>query len=96
MKPDLTRISAPAHEAAIRLFEDQALTISKAGSKVSVQCDNDDDANAIFKWLSDIGDDTEGDPVGWTIVSIGNDGSLLCRKDNGRRARFWFLGRQWR
>lgn len=28
-------------------------------------------------------------PVGWTIVSIGKDGSLLCDSANGRRCRWW-------
>lgn len=28
-------------------------------------------------------------PEGWTIVSIGNDGSILCQKANGQRARYW-------
>lgn len=36
--------------------------------------------------------DTEGDPVGWAIVAVGDDGTVLCRSPNGRRARFAFGG----
>ena len=39
-------------------------------------------------------DDTEGDPIGWKIVATGNDGSVLCEKENGRRARFWFTNKK--
>ena len=33
-------------------------------------------------------DDTDGSPVGWTIVAIGRDGSILCQAPNGRRCRW--------
>lgn len=37
-------------------------------------------------------DDIEGDPIGWEIVSIGHDGSVLCKKPNGQLARYLFYG----
>ena len=37
-------------------------------------------------------DDIEGDPIGWEIVSIGHDGSVLCKKPNGQRVRYLFYG----
>ena len=39
------------------------------------------------------GDETDGMPIGWTIVATGDDGSVLCRAPNGQRARFWFQGK---
>jgi hypothetical protein len=38
-------------------------------------------------------DDTEGEPIGWNIVAIGNDGSALCEK-NGKRKRWLFVPTQ--
>lgn len=35
-----------------------------------------------------LGDDTDGSPVGWTIVAIGRDGSILCQSPNGKRRRY--------
>jgi len=35
-------------------------------------------------------DDPNGDPVGWTIVAIGDDGSVLCQSPRGQRRRYWF------
>lgn len=29
-------------------------------------------------------------PAGWTIVSIADDGSVLCRSPAGHRRRYWF------
>ena len=34
--------------------------------------------------------DTDGDPIGWKIVGIGKDGSVLCEKGNGQRRRYLF------
>jgi len=34
--------------------------------------------------------DTDGDPIGWKIVVIGKDGSVLCEKPNGQRRRYSF------
>lgn len=34
--------------------------------------------------------DTDGDPIGWKIVGIGKDGSVLCEKGNGQRRRYSF------
>lgn len=34
------------------------------------------------------GDDTNGSPVGWTIVAIGRDGSILCQSPTGKRQRY--------
>ena len=34
--------------------------------------------------------DTDGAPIGWKIVGIGNDGSVLCEKGNGQRRRYSF------
>ena len=31
--------------------------------------------------------DTDGAPIGWKIVGIGKDGSVLCEKGNGQRRR---------
>jgi hypothetical protein len=39
---------------------------------------------------SNRGDDTEGEPIGWKIVAIGNNGSVLCEAPNGRRVRYLF------
>lgn len=35
-------------------------------------------------------DDATGVPVGWSIVAVGNDGSVLCQSTNGSRRRYWF------
>lgn len=35
-------------------------------------------------------DDPDGDPVGWVIVAIGDDGSVLCESKTGNRRRYWF------
>jgi len=37
-------------------------------------------------------DATEGAPVGWKIVALGSDGSVLCEHTTGRRVRYWFTG----
>lgn len=34
--------------------------------------------------------DTDGEPIGWKIVGIGKDGSVLCEKGNGQRRRYLF------
>ena len=34
--------------------------------------------------------DTDGEPIGWKIVGIGKDGSVLCEKGNGQRRRYSF------
>lgn len=34
--------------------------------------------------------DTDGEPIGWKIVGIGKDGSVLCEKPNGQRRRYSF------
>jgi hypothetical protein len=93
MQSEKTSMSSPVHAVVMQLFNEQALTISKSGSAVSIQCEDSDDANAVFDWLADIGDDTEGDPIGWKIVATGNDGSVLCEAPNGRRSRYWFIGK---
>lgn len=93
MASQKTLMSAPVHAVVMQLFHEQALTISKSGSDVSIQCESGDDANAVFDWLADIGDDAEGDPIGWKIVATGNDGSVLCESPNGRRVRHWFIGK---
>ena len=38
------------------LFEKQAVTIGKSGSEVSIQCDNGDDANDVFLFLTNVFD----------------------------------------
>ena len=38
-------------------------------------------------------DETDGDPIGWTIVSTGDDGSVLCESPSGNRRRYWFHDR---
>jgi hypothetical protein len=45
-----------------------------------IVCSNDNDVRPT--------DDTEGSPVGWSIVSIGRDGSILCVSPSGRRKRY--------
>jgi len=35
--------------------------------------------------------DTDGEPIGWKIVGIGKDGSVLCEKGNGQRRRYSFV-----
>jgi len=42
------------HVAAMRLFREKALTISKSGKSVSIHCDSDDDADVVFAWLTSI------------------------------------------
>lgn len=42
------------HSAAMTLFREQAVTISKMGSCVSLNCDNYDDAETMFSWLAAI------------------------------------------
>lgn len=49
--------------------------------------------NAPDGWEVSSRDDLEGEPVGWTILAIGDDGSVLCRSPSGRRARYWFVGK---
>lgn len=48
--PPLPRVD----EGAVRLFENQAVTITKTQSVVKVICDDADDANTIFYWLANI------------------------------------------
>jgi len=93
MSSEKKPMSAPVHAVVMQLFNEQALTISKSGSEVRIQCENGDEANAVFDWLANIEDDTEGEPIGWKIVSTGNDGSVLCEAPNGRRVRYWFIGK---
>jgi hypothetical protein len=38
-------------------------------------------------------DETDGDPIGWTIVSTGDGGSVLCESPSGNRRRYWFHDR---
>jgi len=52
------------------------------------------DARDVVMSLLDIGDETEGDPIGWKIIATGNDGSVLCQSPSGNRRRYWFLGRE--
>lgn len=40
---------------AIKLFNEQAVTISKRDSEVFVACDNQEDADNVFNWLTDVG-----------------------------------------
>ena len=35
-------------------------------------------------------DHVQWDPVGWKIVALGEDSSVLCEHPNGRRVRYWF------
>ena len=44
----------------------------------------------MFVNMSDVQrtDDTDGSPVGWTILAIGRDGSILCESPTGRRRRY--------
>ena len=43
--------------------------------------------------LEQSNDETEGDPIGWTIVATGDDGSVLCESPIGNRRRYWFKGK---
>lgn len=94
MSTDSTRLSVPVHEAVMQLFADCGLTISKREREVVLIADTHEEANAVFDWLMDIGDDTEGAPIGWKIIATGNDGSVLCESPYGNRRRYWFLGRE--
>ena len=94
MTSDSTRLSAPVHAVVMQLFADCGLTIAKREREVVLIADTHDEANAVFDWLTDIGDDSEGDPVGWKILATGNDGSVLCESPSGNRRRYWFFGRE--
>lgn len=37
-------------------------------------------------------DDTDGPPIGWTIVGIGDNGTILCESPTGHRRRYWLSG----
>ena len=39
-------------------------------------------------------DETTSDPIGWTIVATGDDGSVLCESPSGNRRRYWFEGKR--
>lgn len=73
-----------------QVFRDQAVTISKSGSEVIFKCANTENAEALFDWLSDLSLKIDGDPIGWKIVAIGDDGSVLCEHPTGRCVRYWF------
>lgn len=45
---------AAVSAGVMQLFHEQAVTISKSGSHVVIQCENGDDANAVFDWLADM------------------------------------------
>lgn len=85
-------IRCPDPSEALKVFQDQAVTISMKGNEIKLQCDCNAEAEAIFKWLTDMGqpDELEGNPIGWTIVATGLDGSVLCQAPHGQRARYWF------
>lgn len=42
-------------EISRRLFRQQAVTISKSGADVVIQCENCDDAHNVFEWLTQVG-----------------------------------------
>lgn len=44
------------------------------------------------EFVDEPADDTEGEPIDWTIVATGPDGSVLCQSPTGARKRYWFSG----
>jgi len=40
------------HNAAMKLFREQALTLSKSGERVMLQCDSPEDADTLFEYLA--------------------------------------------
>ena len=44
-------MSTPVQPIVMRLLREQAVTISRFGSEVRLQCDGVDDADALFSWL---------------------------------------------
>jgi hypothetical protein len=57
--------AASLHPIVLRLFDEQALTVSKSGDTVKIQCDNADDSENVFEWLlmqhNDLSGFSEGD-----------------------------------
>jgi hypothetical protein len=49
-------------EAAMKLFREEAFTLSKDGSDVTLSCDNGDEANTLFDWLCDITGEEDESP----------------------------------
>lgn len=86
-------LSAPFHEDAMKILQESAATISKRGKTVLLNVETHEEANALFDWLTEIGLDNEGSPVGWKIIATGNDGGVLCEAPNGQRRMYWFLGK---
>ena len=60
-----SKSAALVHGIVLRLFDEQALTVSKSGDTVKIQCDNCDDAENVFEWLlmqnNDLSSFGEGD-----------------------------------
>ena len=52
----------------------------KGASNVTTSSENIDSVRSS--------DDVSGSPIGWTIVAIGRDGSILCQSPNGTRRRY--------
>ena len=52
----------------------------KGASNVTTSSENIDSVRSS--------DDVSGSPVGWTIVAIGRDGSILCQSPQGQRRRY--------
>ena len=46
--------SEAIHAVTMRLFRDQAVTISKTNDSVTIGCKNSSEANDVFEWLCQI------------------------------------------
>lgn len=57
----------------------------------SVHCTKCGHGTPCHVRTDDVVDDTLDEPVGWKIIAIGSDGSVLCCSPTGRRRRYWFL-----
>lgn len=75
------------HAIVMRLFADQALTISKSGDQVTIGCESGDDAESVFEWLANITGQYES-VDGW-LDEIELFGSRRERLDNPRVMESW-------
>lgn len=80
------------YRGLVQLLVDNAVTIAKSGDTINLHMDSCDIADEIFDSITSGADDTQGEPVGWEIVGIGADGSVLCRSPLGKRKRWQFGG----
>jgi hypothetical protein len=82
------------HAAAIGQFYKQEVTVSRQDNLVTLECRDAASATLVTNWLMDVGPQDYMEPSGWTIISIGDDCSVLCESPAGTRRRYWFIGKQ--